>query len=57
MKWVPLAPVEGSLVVNTGRAMERITNGDWKATKHRVRFTKNVLQRILNLKSKITKII
>ena len=49
MKWVPLAPVEGSLVVNTGRAMERITNGDWKATKHRVRFTKNVLQRILNL--------
>ena len=48
MKWIPVAPVKGSLVVNTGRAMERITNGQWKATKHRVRFTKNVLPRIFN---------
>lgn len=44
MQWIAVPPVEGSLVINTGRAMERITNGKSKATKHRVRFTKNALR-------------
>ena len=36
-KWIPIAPQEDVFVINTGRAMERITNGEAHATKHRVR--------------------
>ena len=36
-KWIPIAPREDVFVINTGRAMERITNGEAHATKHRVR--------------------
>ena len=44
MKWIDVPPVEGCLVINTGRAMERIMNGKSVATKHRVKFTENVLR-------------
>ena len=36
-KWIPIAPQDDVFVINTGRAMERITNGEAHATKHRVR--------------------
>ena len=36
-KWIPIAPQDDVFVINTGRAMERITNGVAHATKHRVR--------------------
>ncbi|CBY34201.1 unnamed protein product [Oikopleura dioica] len=41
-EWIPVKPVPGSLIVNTGRAFERMSNGRAKATKHRVRFTPNI---------------
>ncbi|RDW67384.1 isopenicillin N synthase family dioxygenase [Aspergillus mulundensis] len=34
--WVPAPPIEGSLVVNIGRALEAITRGVCTATTHRV---------------------
>jgi len=44
-KWIPIAPQEDVFVINTGRAMERITNGEAHATKHRVRFQPNTERR------------
>ena len=44
LKWIDVPPVADSFVVNTGRAMERISNQKLRATKHRVTFTKNVLR-------------
>ncbi|KAK5653661.1 hypothetical protein OQA88_8691 [Cercophora sp. LCS_1] len=35
-QWLLAKPVEGALVVNFGDYMERITNGKWKSTVHRV---------------------
>jgi len=41
-EWVQVPPKPNTFIINTGRAMERLTNGEAKATKHRVRFTANV---------------
>jgi len=41
-EWVAVPPQPNTFIINTGRAMERITNSEARATKHRVRFTKNV---------------
>jgi len=40
-KWIDIPPQEDALVINTGRAMEIISNGKSLATLHRVKFTPN----------------
>ena len=34
--WIPVAPLAGEIVVNTGDLMERWTNGRFRSTRHRV---------------------
>jgi len=38
--WTDVAPIAGSLIMNIGNLLERWTNGEFKATEHRVRAPK-----------------
>jgi len=44
-QWIAVPPQEGVFIINTGRIMERMLNGEAKATKHRVRFTPGIERR------------